>query len=277
MITEAFNPTLQGKFAALGKHLTSLESVVVAFSGGVDSTFLLKAAFDILGKEKVLAVTAESETYQQFEREEAEANARLIGARHLVIHTEELTNPDFASNPPDRCYHCKDELFGKLRGMASTTGIRHVVDGTNFDDLSDIRPGRKAAMENEVLSPLAAAGLTKDDIRSLSRELGLPTWNKPAMACLSSRFPYGTGITTELLDRVAAAEVCLRGLGFTEFRVRHHGDIARIEVSRDTLPKFLDEDVSSTITRTLKGLGYVYVTLDLEGYRTGSMNEVLKQ
>lgn len=275
MMTETFTPTLQVKFAALGKNLTSLESVLVAFSGGVDSSFLLKAAVDILGPENVLAVTAESETYQQFEREEAEANARLIGARHMVIHTEELANPDFASNPPDRCYHCKDELFGKLREMARTMGIRHVVDGTNFDDLSDIRPGRKAAMENEVVSPLAAAGLTKDDIRSLSRELGLPTWNKPAMACLSSRFPYGTGITTELLDRVAAAEACLRGLGFTQFRVRHHGDIARIEVSRDALPKFLDDEVSREIIARLKELGYVYVTLDLEGYRTGSMNEVL--
>lgn len=276
MIIDSLTPALHEKFAALGKELASLESLLIAYSGGVDSTFLLKAAVDLLGKDNVLAVTAESETYQRFEREEAEANARLIGARHMVIRTEELANPEFASNPPDRCYHCKDELFRKLRELADVQGLRHVADGTNFDDLSDIRPGRTAAKENAVVSPLAAAGLTKDDIRALSRELGLPTWNKPAMACLSSRFPYGTEITTELLERVAKAEEQLRNLGFTQFRVRHHGDIARIEVPRESLTRFLDEEVSRSITRSLKALGYVYVTLDLEGFRSGSMNEVLQ-
>ncbi|MDH4101687.1 MAG: ATP-dependent sacrificial sulfur transferase LarE [Nitrospirota bacterium] len=270
------SPALAGKYALLKEQLAALESLVVAYSGGVDSTFLLKAAVDALGSDRVLAVTAESETYQKFERDEAEANARLIGARHLVIRTEELANPEFASNPPDRCYYCKGELFSKLREMAATEGFRHVADGTNLDDLSDIRPGRTAAKENDVVSPLAAAGLTKDDIRALSRELGLPTWNKPAMACLSSRFPYGTEITTGLLERVAKAEELLRNLGFTQFRVRHHGDIARIEVPRDSLARFLDEEVSRSITRSLKELGYVYVTLDLEGFRSGSMNEVLK-
>jgi len=275
-VIDKMSPALAGKYALLKEQLAALESLVVAYSGGVDSTFLLKAAVDALGSDRVLAVTAESETYQKFERDEAEANARLIGARHLVIRTEELANPEFASNPPDRCYYCKGELFSKLREMAATEGFRHVADGTNLDDLSDIRPGRTAAKENDVVSPLAAAGLTKDDIRALSRELGLPTWNKPAMACLSSRFPYGTEITTGLLERVAKAEELLRNLGFTQFRVRHHGDIARIEVPRDSLARFLDEEVSRSITRSLKELGYVYVTLDLEGFRSGSMNEVLK-
>lgn len=266
--------TLQEKYAALRTHLASLESLVVAYSGGVDSTFLLKAAVDCLGADKVLAVTAESETYQQFERDEAEANARLIGAKHMIIRTEELANPSFAENPPDRCYHCKGELFAKLRRIAAEQGLAHVADGTNRDDLGDVRPGRKAAQENEVVSPLAAAGLTKDDIRALSREMGLPTWDKPSMACLSSRFPYGTGITVDLLDRVARAEACLREMGFRQFRVRHHGEIARIEVSRDAMSSFMNEEISARIVTALKGLGYTYVTLDLQGYRTGSMNEV---
>jgi len=248
--------------------------VLVAFSGGVDSTLLLRTARDVLGR-NVLAVIATSETYPGREIRAARALARRLAVRTKVIHTEELRNPEFVANSPERCYYCKRELFTALRGIAEKEGIGFVLDGANTDDRSDFRPGSRAGRELGVRSPLEEAGLRKAEIRSLSRALGLATWDKPSLACLASRFPYQTRIESEGLRRVGRAEEFLRRLGLRQLRVRHHGPVARIEVEAADFPKLLAPRVRTRLTSFFKKLGYTYVTMDLDGYRTGSLNEPL--
>jgi uncharacterized protein len=263
----------EGKLKQLREILGGMDKVLVAFSGGADSTFLVKMAIEVLGKEQVIAVTAQSPTYPSWECKESKELALLLGARQVMITTEELDKDDFAANPPERCYFCKEELFSRLVLMAADEGAGFVLDGTNRDDLGDFRPGRKAAQEKGVRSPLLEAGLTKGDIRLFSREMGLPTWNKPACACLSSRFPYGTRITEEKLRQVERGEDYLRSLGFGQYRLRHHGEVVRIEINREQFPLMMEK--ASDVVSALKAAGFAYVALDLEGYRTGSMNESL--
>lgn len=263
---------LEEKLDSLTEILKSLGSVAIAYSGGVDSTFLSKVAFDTLG-DNALAITARSETYPRSEFEEASKLAGKIGIRHKVIVSEELDIPEFSDNPVNRCYYCKKELLTKLKEIAMEQGIKHVLDGSNFDDLDDYRPGMQAVEELDVRSPLKEAELTKADIRELSKRMGLPTWDKPSFACLASRFPYGNGITREKLTAVGEAEIFLRELGIRQLRVRHHDKIARIEVAEDDMGILLQN--RKQVLNKLKELGYIYVTMDLQGYRTGSMNEVL--
>ena len=265
---------LEEKLAALQQNIRDMGSLAIAFSGGVDSTFLLKVAHDVLG-DRVLAITARSSTYPEREFNEATAFAQSIGARHLVIVSEELDIEGFSQNPTNRCYYCKKELFGKIVDIAQAQGIAHVADGSNADDPNDFRPGMTAMRELGAVSPLMDAGLTKQDIRDLSQQMGLPTWDKPSFACLSSRVPYGESITAEKLSMIDRAETVLLGMGFRQVRVRHHGTIARIEVGESERARFFSTDVMDAIDRELRTIGYAYVTLDLKGYRTGSMNEVL--
>lgn len=267
------NQNLETKRQSLYRILEELGGCVIGFSGGVDSTYLFAAAAEVLG-DRVLAVTASSETYPERERREAEELAARIGGRHRLIVSEELDVPGFAENPKNRCYFCKKELFGKLREVADAEGLPHVLDGSNADDRGDYRPGRQAAKELGVRSPLDEAYLTKDDIRELSRQMNLPTWDKPAFACLSSRFPYGTKITRENVTQVGRAEEGLRELGLRVLRVRHHGDVARLEVGPDEFDRLVN-GLREKAVRIVKEAGYAYVALDLQGYRTGAMNEVL--
>lgn len=261
------------RYRELKAILREMESVVLAFSGGVDSTFLLRTAIEELGVARVLAVTGQSPTYPAWEFEEAKALACQLSARQLIITTEELEKDEFADNPPERCYFCKLELFTRLRQIACEEGIPHILDGTNRDDLGDFRPGRKAARELGIRSPLLEAGLTKEDIRFLSRDVGLSTWDKPTCACLSSRFPYGTRITSEKLRQVEKGEDYLRSLGLRQFRLRYHETLVRIEVAGEEFPLLLEQ--REAVVNMLKKIGYIYVTMDLQGYRTGSMNETL--
>lgn len=265
---------LQGKFAALQNLIKGLESALVAFSGGVDSTFLLRVCRDMLG-ERVVAVTAVSESYPAAELREAQALAQEMGARHLLIPTSELENPLYAQNPPDRCYHCKTELFAELIPLAQWEGLKWVLYGANADDALDFRPGMRAACERGARAPLLEVGLTKSEIRQLSQELGLATWDKPAFACLSSRVPYGQPITKEKLAQVEEAESYLRGLGFRQVRVRHHDDIARIELAPAEMGRLWADGLAGRVAAKLKEIGFLFVTLDLQGYRSGSMNEAL--
>lgn len=263
---------LDRKLVLLKQHLASLGGAVIAFSGGVDSTFLLAVAVEVLG-DRVLAVTATSETYPERERCEARDLARQFGARHREVVSEELDIPEFKDNPRNRCYYCKKELFGKLKTIADEEGMQHVLDGTNLDDLGDHRPGRQAAAELGVISPLEQFGFTKQEIRELSRQRGLPTWNKPAFACLSSRFPYGTAITPDRVKQVGQAEEGLRDLGFRVVRVRYHGEVARLELGNDEFLLAVGM-LRNSVAEIVKTAGFYYVSVDLQGYRTGSMNEM---
>lgn len=265
---------LSEKQELLKKNLQGLGSVAVAFSGGVDSTFLLKTAFDVLGS-GVLAVTARSFAYPEREFKEAEAFVKKLGIAHEVIVSEELDVEGFADNPVNRCYLCKNELFVKIKETAGRHGIHNIAEGSNQDDLGDYRPGLKAIEEHAVLSPLREAGLTKEEIRILSKEMDLPTWNKPSFACLSSRFPYGQKITREKLAMVDKGEQFLLDRGFRQIRVRHHGDIARIEVSPEEMDRFFDSEFIQAVHAYFKEIGFPYTALDLKGYRTGSMNETI--
>lgn len=256
--------------------LSDIGSGVVAFSAGADSTLLLRVAAEALGP-RVLAVTGVSETYPGGEREEAVRLARRFGVGHLLIPTKELSRSEFSRNSPDRCYHCKSELFGRLAEIARERGLRWVLDGSNLDDLADYRPGRRAGEEFGVRSPLREAGLDKAAVRDISRRLGLPTWNKPAMACLSSRFPYGEEITPEKLRRVDRAEAALREMGFAECRVRYHGPVARIEVPAGRIAELAAEGTRERLAEAVREAGFHYAALDLEGYRTGSLNRELGQ
>ncbi len=254
--------------------IKGLESVVVAFSGGVDSALLAKVCSDVLG-EKAIAVTAVSETYPEFELNEAKKVAKEIGIGHKILRTNELSVENFAKNPANRCYFCKTELFSKLKDVAKEVDFKNIADGSNLDDTGDFRPGLRAAMELGSRGPLREAGLTKKDVREMSKFLGLSTWNKPAFACLSSRIPYGQKITVDKLDMIIKSEDFLREAGFKSFRVRHHGTIARIEVPLIDIERVMDSDVRSGVVKKLKSIGFTYVTVDLEGLRSGSMNEVL--
>ena len=261
------------KERALRDTLTSLGSVVVAYSGGVDSAYLALVAHDTLGP-KAWAITANSPSYPERHRRMAIEIADRFGLHHEIIETQELERAEYRANPVNRCYYCKHELYTHLTRLAADRGAI-VVDGNNADDRSDYRPGRQAAREFGVRSPLDDVGLSKDEIRHLSREAGLPTWDEPASACLSSRIPYASEVTEEKLRMIERAESALRDLGFRICRVRHHDDLARLELGRDELSRALDPACSTEITRALKDIGYRYVTIDLQGYRMGSLNEGL--
>lgn len=265
---------MQEKLERLKEIISDLESVIVAFSGGVDSTFLLKVAYDVLG-ENSIALTAVSPSYPAFELQEARELAKNIGVRHMTENSHELDIPGYAENSPRRCFFCKTELFDICFAKANELGIKNVIYGATLSDLGDFRPGMDAAKEMGVRAPLLEAGLTKEEIRDLSRRIGLSTWDKPQMACLSSRIPYGVKVTEDKLRAIALSELILRQLGLRQFRVRYHEKIARIEINESEFEKLLSRNLREIISKRLKELGFTYITIDIEGYRSGSMNELL--
>lgn len=266
---------LKKKIETLTEILKSMGKVVVAFSGGVDSSFLLRMARDTLGTDNVIAVTALSPLYPERELRGAKRIAEEMGVKHLLIESNELEIEGFTRNPPDRCYLCKKELFGEMKKTAQQEHMTFIVEGSTLDDEKDHRPGKRAIRELGVRSPLIEASLTKAEVREASKDLGLPTWDKPSFACLASRFPYGEEITEDDLRKVSEAEDFLVGLGFKQVRVRHYKNLARIEVYKEEIGKLIDSEVREEVVQHLKQIGYQYVTLDLQGFRSGSMNEVL--
>jgi uncharacterized protein len=264
------------KLARLRTILGKLDNALIAYSGGVDSVFLAKVAHDVLG-DRVIALTAVSPSYPSYELEETKRLAASIGFKHLIVKTDELDRPDYRANKGDRCYHCKTELYEVCKKKADELGIGTILNGTNLDDIGDYRPGLKAAVEGNVRSPLLEAEMTKNEIRQFSKELRLPTWDKQALACLSSRFPPGTEVTEERLRRIDRIESALVELGFKQFRVRFHEPIARLEVGLEEMKKFLEPAIRDKISKLCRENGFLYTTLDLDGYRTGSVNSVLYQ
>ena len=264
--------TLSAKLARMRAIFAPMRSVIVAFSGGVDSTFVLKVAYETIG-DKVLALTTTSPTMPDEDRESALAMARVIGARHLIVESNELEIPGYSANPINRCYLCKHNLFTVCEAKAAELGIDNIVDGLNLDDLHDYRPGMQAASEKRVRHPLVEAELSKAEIRELSRAMELPTWDRPASPCLSSRFPYGTEITVEGLEKVAAGERLLHAMGFKVARVRFHGEVARLELERSEIARIFETQIRDTVEREFKKIGFRFVAIDLKGFRSGSLNE----
>ncbi len=274
--TKLDEAVLRAKERRLLEILSGMESVIIAYSGGADSAYLAWAAGKELGK-KALAVTADTASMPESHKRDAEEFARRYGLRHEYVKTREFDNPAYVANEADRCYHCKDELFDCLEALGRERGIQNVIYGVNVDDLGDFRPGQSAAEEHRVKAPLVDAGLRKVEIRELSRLAGLPTWDRPAAACLSSRIPYGTPVTVETVKTVEKGEEAVKALGFRQFRVRYHGDLVRLEIAPEEMEKALAPSMAREFTNIFKSLGFHYVTLDLEGYRQGSMNEALKK